>query len=138
MNFDSKRYKICSKCSKEKRTTNVEQNKHFDNIIEEIRKRSNIVPKDYLYDRGLLSGNPDDYRKLNVLTFFPNRMVTRLGLPNLKCWNGLNCKVPIGSRRVNKDKVKSEIVEKFIIIRCFDGILCCRKFVVIPHKNKNN
>ena len=43
----------------------------------------NIVPQDILYDRKLLSPNLEDYCKLNVLTFFPYRMV-KTGITRFK------------------------------------------------------
>ena len=119
---DSKRFKVCGKCSKDQRTPNEEQQKQLDVIIEQIRSTPNTVPQNYLYDRQLLSANPEDYCKLDIFTFFPNRMVKHMGLPEVKCWNGVNCKVPLTSKRTKKDNVVSEVVEKSYIIRYFEGM----------------
>ena len=120
--YDHKRFKVCSECSKDQRTPNANQKEQLRKVIIDIKSNPNIVPQDILYDRKLLSPNPEDYCKLDILTFFSNRMVKKMGLPDLKCWNGANCKVPVESNRKNRSNVRSEVVEKSIIIRYFEGI----------------
>lgn len=90
-------------------------------------------PPHNLLDRGLISGNWEDFAKIDVWNYFPNRIMKSM-FPGYKlsCWRGADCVDHRKSRRRFIDAVDGEvIVEKRIKYRYVEG-LDMNAFVLFP------
>lgn len=129
---EKKRFSICGDCGKSCKFPNALMIKKLDDQITWLKANKDRVPPNIIRDRCLLSGNLEDYCTVDILFWFPNRVMKR-SFPGrqLTCWNGTNCSAPSSTSTSRRKPKNSEIQEQKIRFRFVEGT-DGNAFVVYP------
>ena len=120
--IDRRKLPTCEICLKNAHTPNDFMKKVLEEQIRLVKKEKKLIPADLIRSPQLISPHLEDYQRLNVYHYFPNRAAALL-LPGfqLTCWNGSDCAVPKNSGRKKKDNVLGKISENKINRRALEG-----------------